>query len=98
MPTYILLSHYTDKGIAAVKQSPARIDALKQTFKASGAEIKQVYLVMGHHYDTVLVIEAPDDETCARLALGIGAAGNVRTETLRAFTEPEFKKIVATLP
>ncbi len=97
MPTYIMLNSYTPQGIGNVKQSPARIDALKQVFKANGAEIKQVFLVMGA-YDTVLVVEAPDDETCARLSLTIGAAGNVHIETLRAFTEGEFRRIVAAMP
>lgn len=97
MPTYIMLNRYTPQGIGTIKQSPARIDALKQVFKANGADIKQVFLVMGA-YDTVLVVEAPDDETCARLSLTIGAAANVQVETLRAFTEDEFRKIVAAMP
>jgi len=97
MPTYIMLNRYTSQGIANVKQSPDRIDALKQVFKANGAEIKQVFLVMGV-CDTVLVVEAPDEQTCARLSLTIGAAGNVRVETLRAFTEDEFRRIVAAIP
>lgn len=96
MPTYIMLNRYTPQGIATVKQSPSRIDALKQTFRAAGAQIKEAYLVMGR-YDTVLVFEAPDDETCARLCLTIGQAGNVQSETLRAFAEKEFRKIVGAL-
>jgi len=97
MPTYIMLNRYTSQGIANVKQSPDRIDALKQVFRANGAEIKQAFLLMGR-YDTVLVVEAPDDETCARLSLTIGAASNVRVETLRAFSEDEFRRIVAAIP
>lgn len=97
MPTYLMLNCYTPQGIANVKQSAARIEALKPVFKANGAEIKQVFLVMGA-YDRVLVVEAPDDETCARLSLTIGAAANVHVESLRAFTEDEFGRIVATLP
>ena len=97
MRTYIMLNRYTPDGIANIKQSPARIDALKQVFKRSGAEIKQVFLVMGA-YDSVLVVEAPDDETCARLSLTIGMAGNVHVETLCAFSEGEFRRIVAAVP
>ncbi len=96
MPAYVMLNRYTSQGIANVKQSPARIDALKPVFKANGAEIRQVFLVMGA-YDTLLIVEAPDDETCARLSLSIGAAGNVRVETLRAFSEDDFRKIVSAL-
>ena len=97
MPSYVMLNRYTAQGVGSVKQSPARIDALKQVFKASGAEIKQVLFVMGA-YDTVLVVEAPDDETCARLSLTVSAAGNVHVETLRAFTEGEFRRLVAAMP
>jgi len=49
-------------------------------------------------YDMVVVAEAPDDETVAKLAIAIGSAGAIRTETLRAFTEDEYRKIIAALP
>ena len=62
-----------------------------------GAEIKAFYLTMGQ-YDIVLVVEAPDDNTVAKLALSIGSLGSVRTQTLRAFTEGEFRKLIAGLP
>jgi uncharacterized protein with GYD domain len=97
MATYVILFRYTSKGIENVKKSPERVEAVKKSFKAAGAEVKQFYLLMGR-YDTVIVAEAPDDETIARLTLSLGAEGNVRTETLRAFTEAEFHKLVAALP
>ena len=97
MATYITLVRYTQKGAESIKQGPSRLDAAKQAAKAAGAEIKQVFLVMGH-YDAVVISEARDDETAAKLALATGMQGNVRTETLRAFTEDEFRRIVATLP
>jgi uncharacterized protein with GYD domain len=62
-----------------------------------GAEIKQTFLVMGQ-YDLVIVFEAPDDETVAKLMLATGSLGNVSTQTMRAFTEDEFRKIIAGLP
>jgi uncharacterized protein with GYD domain len=62
-----------------------------------GAEIKQFFLVVGQ-YDMVALVEAPDDETMAKLALFLGSKGNVRTETLRAFTEDEYREIIAGLP
>ena len=97
MPTYITLLRYTSKGIEAIKEGPARLDAAKRAFHAMGAEIQDFYLVSGQ-YDMVIVAEAPDDETLAKLALSIGSAGAVRTETLRAFTEEEYRKIVTALP
>jgi uncharacterized protein with GYD domain len=96
MPTYVTLLHYTDQGVRNIKESPNRVDAAKKAFQAAGGELKQFYLAMGR-YDAVLVGELPDDETSARIALTFGALGNVRTETMRVFTEGEFRKIVASL-
>jgi uncharacterized protein with GYD domain len=97
MATYIVLLRYTQQGVQNIKESPARLDAAKKAFQAMGAELKQWYLVMGQ-YDAVVVGEAPDDETVAKLALAIGSQGSIRTETLRAFTEDEYRKIIAALP
>jgi len=97
MVTYIILFRFTQQGIKNIKESPDRVDTAKQTFRAMGAEVKEFYSVMGK-YDTVFVVEAPDDETIAKLTLAIGSLGNVRTETLRAFTEDEYRKIIADLP
>ena len=97
MPTYIALVNYTSKGIENIKESPARLDKFKESLKASGGEAKAFYLTMGR-YDIVYVIEAANDEAAAAIMLAIGAAGNVRTETLRAFTEEEYRKIIASLP
>ena len=97
MATYIILVRFTQQGIQNIKQGPTRLDAAKQTFRAIGAEMKEFYSVMGK-YDIVLVVEAPDDETMAKVTLAIGSLGNVRTETLRAFTEDEYRKVIADLP
>ncbi len=97
MATYIILIGWTQKGIEGVKDSPARLDVAKKAFKAAGAELKEFYLVMGR-YDMVAVCEAPDSETVAKLALTIGAGGAIRTETLSAFTEDQYRKIIAALP
>jgi uncharacterized protein with GYD domain len=97
MPTYITLIRWTQKGIENVKEGPARLDMAKEAFKAVGAELKEMYLVMGQ-YDMVVIGEIPDDETVAKISLATGAQGNVRTETFRAFTENEYRKIIAALP
>ncbi|MBI3762312.1 MAG: GYD domain-containing protein [Chloroflexi bacterium] len=89
MPTYISLLRYTQQGAQNIKDSPARLDAAKKGLKAMGGEFKQWFLVLGQ-YDAVAVLEAPDDDTAAKFALAVGALGNIRTETLRAFTEEEF--------
>ena len=97
MPTYITLMKWTEKGISAIKGSPARLDAGRQAFKKAGIEIRESYLTMGR-YDLVCVIDAPDDETYAKGMLGLGSQGNVSTETLKAFTEDQYRKIVDSLP
>ncbi len=97
MAAYISLINFAQKGIESIKQSPARLDAAKRLYKSMGAELKQFYLTLGR-YDAVVIAEAPDDETAAKVAITLGSAGNVRTETLRAFTEDEYKKIIAALP
>jgi uncharacterized protein with GYD domain len=97
MPTYVSLTRWTEKGIADVKKSPERLEKAKQAFKAAGGELKQFYLVMGE-YDMIVVSEAKDEESAARVALALGAGGSIRTETFRAFTEDEYRKIIGGLP
>jgi len=97
MPTYITLLRYTDKGIANMKDSPARLEKAKQAFEAAGGEMKAFYLTIGQ-YDAVSISEAPSDEVYTSTMIGIAAGGAVHTETLRAFTEDEYREIVAALP
>jgi len=97
MATYITLVRYTQQGIENIKEGPNRLDVAKQAFKAMGAELKEYYLVMGQ-YDAVVISEAPNDETVAKLALSIGSKGSIRTETFRAFSEDEYRKVIAALP
>ena len=96
MATYITLLRWTQRGAERLKDSPNRLDAGRKAFKKIGAEIKDVYMTMGR-YDLVCVIEAPDDETAARALLSLGAQGNIQSETLKAFTEDEYRKITGSL-
>lgn len=97
MATYISLLRYTQQGMQSIKEGPGRLDAAKEAFRKMGAEIKGYYLVTGQ-YDAVVVTEGPDDETATKLALMIGAQGAVRTETMRAFPEDQYRDIIAALP
>ena len=97
MAKYISLVKYTQKGIEKIKESPARLEKVKQSVKAAGGEIKAFYLTLGR-YDMVVIIEAPDDSVFAAIMLTIGSAGAVRSETLKAFTEGEFKAIIGSMP
>ena len=97
MPTYITLASFTQKGIERIKEGPDRLDEARKEVESLGARIKEFYLVMGP-YDMVVVVEAPDDETVAKLALIIGARGTSRTLTLRAFPESDYRRLVGELP
>ena len=97
MPTYLMLLRYTQTGIQNIKESPSRLDAARQLASSLGAEIKAVYLTMGR-YDLAVIFDAPDDETVAKFALAIGSRGSVSTETLRAFPEDDYRKIISQLP
>jgi uncharacterized protein with GYD domain len=93
MPTYISLIQFTQQGISSIKESPKRVDAARKAFEQAGGKLKDFYLVMGE-YDIVIVSEAPNDEAAAKISLALGAKGNVRTRTSRAFTEAEYRKLV----
>ena len=97
MPTYVTLYKLTAQGSANIKESPARVEAARKMARQLGAEIKMLYPVMGR-YDFVGILEAPDDDTAVRCSLALGARGNVRTETLRAFSAEDWRKLTADLP
>ncbi len=96
MATYVTLLRYTDQGIKTFREGPARLDAAKKTYQAQGCEMKAFYLMMGP-YDMLVVADAPSDEAASKAALEIGARGAVRTETYRAFSEAEYRRIVDSL-
>jgi uncharacterized protein with GYD domain len=96
MAHYILLVNWTDQGIRNVKESPKRLDAARDAAKSLGAEIKDFYMTMGA-YDIVAHVEAADDEAMAKFVLRLASAGNVRTTSLKAFTESEYRSIIGGL-
>ena len=93
MPTFIVLSHFTDQGIRDATESPKRVDAFKALAKTAGANVKEFFWTLGG-YDMVAILEAPDVETITALGLSVGKLGNVRTQTLRAFNEAEMSAIL----
>ena len=97
MPKYISLVNYTSKGIENIKDSPNRLDAVKKLCESMDAKVEGFFLTMGR-YDIVLIVDAPDSETVAKIVLTITSKGAVRTETLFAFPEIDYRKIIAELP
>jgi uncharacterized protein with GYD domain len=96
-PTYISLVQFTDKGIQNAKQTTQRVAAWAAKVQSMGVTIKQMYWTLGQ-YDQVCIFEAPDDETAASVLLAADMLGNIRTQTMRAFTASEMEKILANVP
>jgi uncharacterized protein with GYD domain len=93
MVTYVVLSNFTDQGIRTAKDSPKRADAFKQMAKTFGVTVKEIFWTEGR-YDIVTILEAPDEASALSLNLSLGALGNVRTESLRAFSAAEMATAV----
>lgn len=96
MGTYIALASFTDQGIRNVRDTVKRADAVKEAAAKFGVSMTQIYWTLGSR-DLVAFIEAPDDASAAAFGLAIGSAGNVRMETLRAFTRDEMTAIIGRL-
>ena len=96
MASFVILGNYTEQGVANIKDLPERLAAVQQAAQDAGGRMIFYYLTMGA-YDFVAVVELPDAETAAGLALQTSLQGNVRTQTMRAFTEEEAASIVGGL-
>lgn len=93
MATYVILATFTEKGVHSAKDTIDRADKFKAIARNAGVTVKDIYWTIGP-VDVVSICEAPDDETATALSLSIAARGNVRTQTLRAFSSAEMSKIV----
>ena len=96
MATFISLTSFTDQGIRGVKETTKRADAVRELSKKFGVTVKELYWTLGS-CDLVAIFEAPDDATFTAFGLAIGQAGNVRTQTLRAFSQAEMGDILKKL-
>src|SRR5262245_36491216 len=93
MATYIVLANFTEQGIKNVMDSPKRSDAVKAMAQKLGITLKDIYWTLGT-YDIVATFEAPDDVAMTALGLSIGKLGNVRTQTLRAFSAADMNSVL----
>jgi len=94
MPTYVVLANFTEQGIRNIKESPKREDAFRELCEKFDARVKDVYRTMGR-YDIVALVDAPTDSAMSTILYSLGSRGNVRTETLRAFTRQETDQALA---
>jgi uncharacterized protein with GYD domain len=92
MPSYLSLINWTEQGIADVKSSPDRLDAAKQAIEAAGGRMIFFYMTMGE-YDLAVLTEA-----AAATLLALASGGSIRSTTMKAFTEEEYRGIIASLP
>jgi len=97
MPTYIALGNFTDQGMRTIKDTTKRAAANEKALKKMGVTMKALYWTMGA-YDLVSIVEAPDDVSMSAVSLAIGAAGNIRGQTLRAYTREEMEAVLKKLP
>ena len=95
MPKYIILGQWTDQGIRAVKDTAKRADAIRGLAAKMGAKI-DIWWTMGA-YDFVAIAEAPNDDAYMQLALQIGTQGNVRTTSMKAWSQDEALKVIGKL-
>ncbi len=93
MATYLIHINWTEQGIRNIKDSSKRLDTAKKTLKELGGDVKAFYMTQGDS-DGLLIVEVPTDEVLANFVLKIGSAGNVRTSTVRAYAEDEYRRIV----
>lgn len=93
MASYVVLFNWTEQGIKGYKESPGRVDAAREQMAVVGVRIKDIYWTLGDH-DLVGIVEAADDESLTKALLALGAAGNIRTTTMRAFSQDEFTRLV----
>jgi uncharacterized protein with GYD domain len=94
MVTYVVLAKFTDQGVKNAKDSPKRAEAFRQMAKTFGATVKDIFWTQGR-YDIVMIVEAPDEHSATALNLSLSALGNIRTESLRAFSSQDMMRIVA---
>ena len=93
MVTYVVLVNFTDQGVRNVKDTVKRAEAFKQSAKPLGATVKEIFWTQGR-FDLVSIVEAPDELSALALNLGLSALGNVRTESLRAFSAAEITTVL----
>jgi uncharacterized protein with GYD domain len=94
MPTYVSLIHWTEQGIKNYKDTSKRLEDFAKLTESKGGKVREALYTVGE-YDIVIVTEFPDDETATTALLQVGSLGNIRTNTMRAFTADEMGDIIS---
>ena len=93
MPTYVSLVRWTEHGIKNVKDSPGRAADFSELVEKSGGKVREILVTVGE-YDIVTITEFPDDESATAVLLKMGSLGNIRTNTMRAFSMEELRTTI----
>jgi uncharacterized protein with GYD domain len=93
MAIYLMLTNLTDEGRKTVKEKPERIKEVSKEVEKMGVKVLNQYALLGA-YDFVNILEAPDNQTIAKVALELGSRGTLQTTTLAAFSIDEFIKML----
>ena len=89
MPTYIMLTNLTDEGRKTVKQNPERIREVNREVETMGVKVLGQFALLGQ-FDFVNILEAPDNETVAKMAVELGSRGTLQTMTFPAMSLDQF--------
>jgi uncharacterized protein with GYD domain len=93
MATYVMLARFTDQGMKNIKKTAQRAEEFKEMAIGHGATVKEIFWTLGQ-YDVVVIVQAVDEMAMTALSLSLGALGNVRAQTLHAFSEAEIQTIL----
>ena len=96
MPKYVVLINATDQGVRTIRDSPAVRQKGRERAKALGIT-REIFFTMGP-YDAVAIVDAPNDEAVTSVLLNLGSQGDIRTLTMKAYTEDEWDRIIEGLP
>ena len=96
MPAYVSLFNFTEQGIRNIKDSPNRAKAVAKAIEGMGGRMIGIWWLLGQ-YDGIVILDAPNDEVVTQLLMMTGMQGNVRTLTMRAFSEEEASNIISRL-
>ncbi|HEX5940611.1 MAG TPA: GYD domain-containing protein [Dehalococcoidia bacterium] len=94
MATYVVLYKFTDQGLKNIKGTVKRADEVRKTNEDRGFKVQGLYWTQGH-YDMVAVLDAPTEDAMIAGLFNVAEAGNVHSETLRAFTSDEMEKMLS---
>jgi uncharacterized protein with GYD domain len=95
MPVFVILGNWTDAGFKNAKDAPGRIKDTHMAVAETGGKM-QLYYTLGE-YDFIMTLEVPDDKALVKILLYLGSQGNVRTKTLKAWTEDKAAKVISEL-